>query len=162
MTVGSFNSVIPSTLSIRTNGATGNKCDNSCQQRARTLDSKFKSAPPQKCFLNKTAPRTQAGGPTISGRGVLNGAQTNPCKKIAAEDRRYFILIPYFCKLRWLGKLTIRSAKVRKWVINNGSWVILAITLKNSKQILRLDRTGWRLFSVIFCMLEIIYFLVLF
>uniref|UniRef100_A0A4W2FTS4 Cytoskeleton associated protein 2 like n=1 Tax=Bos indicus x Bos taurus TaxID=30522 RepID=A0A4W2FTS4_BOBOX len=88
LTVGSFNSVIPSTPSIRANGATGNKCNNSCQQRARTLDSKFKSAPPQKCFLNKTAPRTQAGGPTISGRGVPNGAQTNPCKKIAAEDRR--------------------------------------------------------------------------
>ncbi|MXQ82579.1 hypothetical protein E5288_WYG009727 [Bos mutus] len=87
LTVGSFNSVIPSTPSIRANGATGNKCNNSCQQRARTLDSKFKSAPPEKCFLNKTAPRTQAGGPAISGRGVPNGAQTNPCK-IAAEDRR--------------------------------------------------------------------------
>uniref|UniRef100_A0A8C2NKC4 Cytoskeleton-associated protein 2 C-terminal domain-containing protein n=1 Tax=Capra hircus TaxID=9925 RepID=A0A8C2NKC4_CAPHI len=87
LTVGSFDSVIPSTPSIRANGATGNKYNNSCQQRARTLDSKFKSAPPQNCFLNKTAPRTQAGGPTVSGREVPNGAQTNPCK-IAAEDRR--------------------------------------------------------------------------
>ena len=89
LTVGSFDSVIPSTPSIRANGATGNKYNNSCQQRARTLDSKFKSAPPQNCFLNKTAPRTQAGGPTVSGREVPNGAQTNPCK-ITAEDRRYF------------------------------------------------------------------------
>lgn len=126
LTVGSLNSVIPNTPSIRANGATGNKCNTSCQQRARTLDSKFKSAPPQNCFLNKTAPRIQAGGPTISGRGVPDGAQTNPRQKIAAEDRRYFILIPEFCKLRWLGKLTIKNAKVRKWVINNGSWVIFS------------------------------------
>ncbi|XP_043324739.1 cytoskeleton-associated protein 2-like isoform X2 [Cervus canadensis] len=88
LTVGSFNSVIPSTPSIRANGATGNKCNNSCQQRARTVDSKFKGAPPQNCFLNKTAPRIQAGGPTVSGRGVPDGTQTNPRQKIAAEDRR--------------------------------------------------------------------------
>ncbi|XP_043773799.1 cytoskeleton-associated protein 2-like isoform X2 [Cervus elaphus] len=88
LTVGSFNSVIPSTPSIRANGATGNKCNNSCQQRAQTLDSKFKGAPPQNCFLNKTAPRIQAGGPTVSGRGAPDGTQTNPRQKIAAEDRR--------------------------------------------------------------------------
>ncbi|KAM9721340.1 cytoskeleton-associated protein 2-like isoform 2-T2 [Dama dama] len=88
LTVGSFNSVIPSTPSIRANGATGNKCNNSCQQRAQTLDSKFKGAPPQNCFLNKTAPRIQAGGPTVSRRGVPDGTQTNPRQKIAAEDRR--------------------------------------------------------------------------
>uniref|UniRef100_A0A8C6CNQ9 Cytoskeleton associated protein 2 like n=1 Tax=Moschus moschiferus TaxID=68415 RepID=A0A8C6CNQ9_MOSMO len=82
LTVGSFNSIIPGTPSIRANGATGNKCNNSCQQRAQTLDSKFKSAAPPNCFLNKTAPRIQAGGPTVS------GAQTNPRQKIAAEDRR--------------------------------------------------------------------------
>nr|XP_020741690.1 cytoskeleton-associated protein 2-like isoform X2 [Odocoileus virginianus texanus] len=88
LTVGSLNSIIPNTPSIRANGATGHKCNTSCQQRARTLDSKFKSAPPQNCFLNKTAPRIQAGGPTVSGRGVPDGAQTNPRQKIAAEDRR--------------------------------------------------------------------------
>ncbi|XP_065785254.1 cytoskeleton-associated protein 2-like isoform X2 [Muntiacus reevesi] len=88
LTVGSFNSVIPNTPSIRANGATGNKCNNSCQQRARTLDSKIKGAPPQNCFLNKTAPRIQAGGPTVSERGVPDGTQTNPRQKIAAEDRR--------------------------------------------------------------------------
>ncbi|XP_004322154.3 cytoskeleton-associated protein 2-like isoform X2 [Tursiops truncatus] len=88
LTVGSFNSVIPSTPSIRANGAKGNKCNNSCQQKARTLDSKLKRALPQNCFLNKTAPRTQAGGTTVNGRGLPNGTQTNPSKKTTAEDRR--------------------------------------------------------------------------
>ncbi|XP_065747507.1 cytoskeleton-associated protein 2-like [Phocoena phocoena] len=88
LTVGSFNSVIPSTPSIRANGAKGNKCNNSCQQKAQTLDSKLKRALPQNCFLNKTAPRTQAGGTTVNGRGLPNGTQTNPNKKTTAEDRR--------------------------------------------------------------------------
>ncbi|XP_057598450.1 cytoskeleton-associated protein 2-like isoform X2 [Hippopotamus amphibius kiboko] len=87
LTVGRFNSVVPSTPSIRANEANGSKCNNSCQQKARTLDSKLKRALPQNYFLNKTGPRTQAGGTTINGRGVPYGTQANP-NKTTAEDRR--------------------------------------------------------------------------
>lgn len=101
LTLGRFNSVVPSTPSIKANGTNGNKYNNSCQQKTWTLDSKSKRALPQNCFLNKTAPRIQAGGTTINGRRVPNGTQPNPnVKKTTAEDRRYFTLIPKFCKLR--------------------------------------------------------------
>ncbi|XP_054431508.1 cytoskeleton-associated protein 2-like [Pteronotus mesoamericanus] len=88
--VGSFTSVIPSTPSIRASRAKGNKHSSSCQQKAQTLDSKLKGTLPQNHFLNKTAPKTQAGGTAINGRGALNRTQTNPDvkKKITAEDRR--------------------------------------------------------------------------
>ncbi|XP_012300492.1 cytoskeleton-associated protein 2-like [Aotus nancymaae] len=85
LTVGRFNSAIPSTPSIRANGTSGIKCNNNgFQQTAQTLDSKLKKAVPQNHFLNKTAPKTQAGVTTI------NGTQTNPNikKKATAEDRR--------------------------------------------------------------------------
>uniref|UniRef100_A0A673SZX5 Cytoskeleton associated protein 2 like n=1 Tax=Suricata suricatta TaxID=37032 RepID=A0A673SZX5_SURSU len=90
LTVGSFNSVVQSTPNIRANGANGNKYSNSCQQKAQTLDSKLKKTLPQNDFLNKTAPKTQAGNKTIHGGRVPNGTQTNPNikKKITAEDRR--------------------------------------------------------------------------
>ncbi|XP_064234046.1 cytoskeleton-associated protein 2-like isoform X2 [Aotus nancymaae] len=85
LTVGRFNSAIPSTPSIRANGTSGIKCNNNgFQQTAQTLDSKLKKAVPQNHFLNKTAAKTQAGVTTI------NGTQTNPNikKKATAEDRR--------------------------------------------------------------------------
>ncbi|XP_046518973.1 cytoskeleton-associated protein 2-like isoform X1 [Equus quagga] len=90
MTVGSFNSVIPSTPSIRTNGPSENKSNNSCHQKTWTLDSKLKKALPRNHFLNQTAPKTQASDTTISGRRFPNGTQTNPNikKKTTAEDRR--------------------------------------------------------------------------
>ncbi|KFO26706.1 Cytoskeleton-associated protein 2-like, partial [Fukomys damarensis] len=80
---GKFNSVIPSIPSIRANRT------NSFQQRAQTLDPKFKKTVPQKHFLSKTAPKTQASVTTRNGRGVPNAIQTNPnIKKTTAEDRR--------------------------------------------------------------------------
>ncbi|PNJ20063.1 cytoskeleton-associated protein 2-like isoform X1 [Pongo abelii] len=85
LTVGRFNSAIPSTPSIRPNGTSGNKhSNNGFQQKAQTLDSKLKKAVPQNHFLNKTAPKTQADVTTV------NGTQTNPNikKKATAEDRR--------------------------------------------------------------------------
>ncbi|XP_059044347.1 cytoskeleton-associated protein 2-like [Mustela lutreola] len=90
LAVGSFNSVIPSTPNITTNRTNRNKCSNSYQQKAQTLDSKLKKTLPQNHFLNKTAPKTQAGNKTISGGRVPNETQTNPNikKKITAEDRR--------------------------------------------------------------------------
>ncbi|XP_022376168.1 cytoskeleton-associated protein 2-like [Enhydra lutris kenyoni] len=90
LAVGSFNSVIPSTPNITANGTNGNKCSNSYQQKAQTLDSKLKKTLPQNHFLNKTAPKTQAGNKTISGGRVPNETQTIPNikKKITAEDRR--------------------------------------------------------------------------
>ncbi|XP_014647092.1 PREDICTED: cytoskeleton-associated protein 2-like [Ceratotherium simum simum] len=90
LTVGSFNAVLPSTPSLRANGTNGNKRNNSCQQKAWTLDSKLKKALPQSHFLTKTAPKTQAGDTTTHGKGVPNGTQTNPHikKKTTAEDRR--------------------------------------------------------------------------
>uniref|UniRef100_A0A2K5EUU0 Cytoskeleton-associated protein 2 C-terminal domain-containing protein n=1 Tax=Aotus nancymaae TaxID=37293 RepID=A0A2K5EUU0_AOTNA len=96
LTVGRFNSAIPSTPSIRANGTSGIKCNNNgFQQTAQTLDSKLKKAVPQNHFLNKTAAKTQAGVTTI------NGTQTNPNikKKATAEDRRYFALILSFWKI---------------------------------------------------------------
>ncbi|XP_039087659.1 cytoskeleton-associated protein 2-like [Hyaena hyaena] len=90
LTVGNFNSVIPSTPNITSNGTNGNKWSNSCQQKTQTLDSKLKKILPQNHFLNRTAPKTQAGNKTIHGGRVPNGTQTNPNikKKITAEDRR--------------------------------------------------------------------------
>ncbi|XP_032033539.1 cytoskeleton-associated protein 2-like isoform X2 [Hylobates moloch] len=85
LTVGRFDSAIPSTPSIRPNGTSGNKHNNNgFQQKAQTLDSKLKKAVPQNHFLNKTAPKTQADVTTV------NGTQTNPNikKKATAEDRR--------------------------------------------------------------------------
>ncbi|XP_040352693.1 cytoskeleton-associated protein 2-like isoform X1 [Herpailurus yagouaroundi] len=88
--VGSFNSVVPSTPNITANGTNGNRCSNSCQQKAQILDTKLKKTLPQNHFLSKTAPKTQAGNKTIHGGRVPNGTQTNPNikKKITAEDRR--------------------------------------------------------------------------
>ncbi|KAF0876587.1 CKP2L protein, partial [Crocuta crocuta] len=90
LTVGNFNSVIPSTPNITSNVTNGNKWSNSCQQKTQTLDSKLKKILPQNHFLNRTAPKTQAGNKTIHGGRVPNGTQTNPNikKKITAEDRR--------------------------------------------------------------------------
>ncbi|XP_004844585.1 cytoskeleton-associated protein 2-like [Heterocephalus glaber] len=80
---GNFNSVIPSTPSITANRT------NSFQQRAQTLDPKLKKTVPQKHFLSKTAPKTQASVTTRNGRGVPNATQTNPnIKMTTAEDRR--------------------------------------------------------------------------
>ncbi|XP_069869353.1 cytoskeleton-associated protein 2-like isoform X1 [Dipodomys merriami] len=82
-------SVIPSTPSIKANRTNDNKFK-IFQQKAQTLNSKLKTALPQKHFLNKTAPKTKAGITTINGRGVPNDTQTNPNtkKKAATEDRR--------------------------------------------------------------------------
>jgi cytoskeleton-associated protein 2 len=93
LTTGSFNSVILSTPSTKANRTNGNKFNNILQQNTQTLESKLKKALPQNHFLNKTAPRTQAGITTINGRGVPNGAQTNPNikKNTTAEDRRYIV-----------------------------------------------------------------------
>uniref|UniRef100_H0VGW1 Cytoskeleton associated protein 2 like n=1 Tax=Cavia porcellus TaxID=10141 RepID=H0VGW1_CAVPO len=79
---GNFLSVLPMTPSIRTNGT------NSFQQRAQTVDPKLKKTFPQKHFLSKTAPKTQASVTTRNER-VPDDTQTNPTvKKTAAEDRR--------------------------------------------------------------------------
>lgn len=89
LAVGNFNSIIPSTPSVRANGTNGNQCNNSCQQKPWTLEAKVKKTLPQNHFLNKTAPKTQAGNTTINGRPVPKETQTNPnTKKTTAEDRR--------------------------------------------------------------------------
>ncbi|KAM6179266.1 cytoskeleton-associated protein 2-like [Erethizon dorsatum] len=80
---GNFNSIIPSTASIKANRTS------SFLQKAQTLDPKLRKTFPQKHFLSKTAPKTQASITTRYGRGVPNGIQTNPnIKKTTAEDRR--------------------------------------------------------------------------
>ncbi|XP_011823407.1 PREDICTED: cytoskeleton-associated protein 2-like isoform X1 [Mandrillus leucophaeus] len=81
LTVGRFDSAIPSTPSIRPNGTSCNKRNNNdFQQKARTLK---KAVVPQNHFLNKTAPK-KADVTTV------NETQTNPNikKKATAEDRR--------------------------------------------------------------------------
>ncbi|XP_045406022.1 cytoskeleton-associated protein 2-like [Lemur catta] len=90
VTAGSYNSVVPCTPSTRANGTNGNKRGNSFQQKAHTLDCKLKKAVPQNHFLNKTAPKTQAGVTNINGRRVPNETQMNPNikKKATVEDRR--------------------------------------------------------------------------
>ncbi|XP_062065818.1 cytoskeleton-associated protein 2-like [Lepus europaeus] len=90
LTVRSFHSVIPSTPNLRANRTNDNKYGNSLQQKAQTLDSKLKRAPPQNSFLSKTAPKPQAGVTATNRSRVLTGAQTNPNikKKATAEDRR--------------------------------------------------------------------------
>lgn len=113
LAVGSFPLVIPNTPSVRASTAKGNKRSSSCQQKARTLDSKLKGALPQNSFLNKTAPKTQAGSTAISGRGVPNGTHTNlhVKKKITAEDRRYVAFIPKSqCKM-------IRQSDSQEYVV---------------------------------------------
>ncbi|KAM5227574.1 cytoskeleton-associated protein 2-like [Ctenodactylus gundi] len=82
---GSFNSVIPSTPSIK-----ANRTNNHFQQKAQTLDSKLKNTFPQNHFLSKTAPKTQASIISRNGRGIPNCTQTNPDieKKTTVEDRR--------------------------------------------------------------------------
>ncbi|XP_053445806.1 cytoskeleton-associated protein 2-like [Nycticebus coucang] len=89
-TVGHFNSVISSTPTVRANGTSGNKCGNSFQQKAQTLDYKLKKSLPQSHFLNKTAPKTQADFTNKNGQKVPNGTQanTNIKKKATVEDRR--------------------------------------------------------------------------
>ncbi|XP_013378311.1 PREDICTED: cytoskeleton-associated protein 2-like [Chinchilla lanigera] len=83
LTAGGLSSVFPATPSMRANRT------NSFQQRAQTLDPKLKKTVPQKHFLSKTAPKTQASVTTRNGRGVPDGTQTNPnIKKTTAEDRR--------------------------------------------------------------------------
>ncbi|KAM4867097.1 cytoskeleton-associated protein 2-like [Thomomys bottae] len=82
-------SVVPSTPSIKANKTNDTKFNNLLQQKAQTLNCKLKNAPPQNHFLNKTAPKSQAGIKTINGRGDPNDTQTNPdIKKKPAEDRR--------------------------------------------------------------------------
>lgn len=89
LAVGSFTSVIPNTPSVRVSTTKGHKHSSSCQHKARTLDSKLKGALSQNPFLNKTAPKMQAGGTAVNGRGVPNGTQIHPdVKKITAENRR--------------------------------------------------------------------------
>ncbi|XP_039728554.1 cytoskeleton-associated protein 2-like isoform X1 [Pteropus medius] len=81
-------SVTTHTPNTRANGPNGHK-HSSCQQKARTLDSKLKGALPQNHFLNKTAPQTQAGSTAINRRGAPDGGQTNAgVKKATAGDRR--------------------------------------------------------------------------
>ncbi|KAM9211779.1 cytoskeleton-associated protein 2-like [Dugong dugon] len=88
LTADNSNPVIPSTPSIRANGTNGNKCNNDFQPKAQTLDSKLKRTLYQNYFLNKTAPKTQAGDITMN-RRVPDGTPTNPnIKKKATEDRR--------------------------------------------------------------------------
>lgn len=109
LALGSSASVTTRTLNTRANGPNGHK-HSSCQEKARTLDSKLKGALPQNNFLNKTAPQTQTGGTAINGRGVPDGSQTNAgVKKTTAGDRRYFDLIPNLNSLRCLGKPTGRD-----------------------------------------------------
>nr|XP_004669827.2 cytoskeleton-associated protein 2-like isoform X1 [Jaculus jaculus] len=83
------NSVIPSTPRIR-EITTNNKYNNIFQQKPQTLDSKFKKALPHNHFLNKTAPKSQAGITTINKKAPPSGTQTHPNinKKTTAEDRR--------------------------------------------------------------------------
>ncbi|XP_031227728.1 cytoskeleton-associated protein 2-like isoform X2 [Mastomys coucha] len=88
LTASKFNSVIPSTPNIRTNKTLNNKYNNIFQQKAQTLDSKFKKFPPQSHFLNKTAPRTQASTATASRKGAPSVTQTHPRVKNPGEDRR--------------------------------------------------------------------------
>lgn len=109
LALGSSASVTTRTPNTRANGPNGHK-HSSCQEKARTLDSKLKGALPQNNFLNKTAPQTQTGGTAINGRGVPDGSQTNAgVKKTTAGDRRYFDLIPNLNSLRCLGKPTGRD-----------------------------------------------------
>lgn len=96
LTAGNFNPVIPSTPSIR-----ANKCNNIFQQKAQTVDFKFKKVLPQSQFLNKTAPKTKAGTATTSRKEAPSATQTHPrVKKTEVEDRRYFALILRYCNLR--------------------------------------------------------------
>ncbi|EDL80159.1 rCG26481 [Rattus norvegicus] len=86
---GDFNSVIPSTPNIRANKTLNSKYSSTFQQKAQTVDSKFKRFPPQSHFLNKTAPRTQASTTAASRKGAPSVTQTHPhVKKPEGEDRR--------------------------------------------------------------------------
>ncbi|XP_052039555.1 cytoskeleton-associated protein 2-like isoform X4 [Apodemus sylvaticus] len=89
LTASNLNSVIPSTPNIRANKTLNSKYNNIFQQKAQTLDSKFKKFPPQSHFLNKTAPRTQASTAAASRKGAPSATQTHPrVKQPEAEDRR--------------------------------------------------------------------------
>lgn len=89
LTARNFNSVIPSTPNMRANKTLNNKYNNIFQQKAQTLDSKFRKFPPQSHFLNKTAPRTQASTAAASRKGAPSATQTHPHgKKPEGEDRR--------------------------------------------------------------------------
>ncbi|XP_035299134.1 cytoskeleton-associated protein 2-like isoform X1 [Cricetulus griseus] len=81
--------VILSTPSIRANKIQNNKNGNIFQPKAQTLDFKFKKVLPQSQFLNKTAPKIQAGTATTSRNGAPSASQTHPrVKKTEVEDRR--------------------------------------------------------------------------
>ncbi|XP_040602209.1 cytoskeleton-associated protein 2-like [Mesocricetus auratus] len=81
--------VILSTPSIRASKTQNNKSSNIFQQKAQTLDFKFKKLLPQSQFLNKTAPKTQAGTATMRRKGAPSASQTHPrVKKTDVEDRR--------------------------------------------------------------------------
>ncbi|XP_034349774.1 cytoskeleton-associated protein 2-like isoform X1 [Arvicanthis niloticus] len=89
LTAGNCNSVIPSTPNVRANKALNSKYNNIFQQKAQTLDSKFKKFPPQSHFLSRTAPRTQASTAATSGKGAPSATQTHPhVKNAEGEDRR--------------------------------------------------------------------------
>lgn len=86
---GNFNSALPITPSISVNGINRNKFNTCCQPKAQTVDSRLKTTLPQNRFLSRTAPRTQAGGIALKGRGSPHGTQTNPdAKNTAAKNRR--------------------------------------------------------------------------
>ncbi|XP_059117386.1 cytoskeleton-associated protein 2-like [Peromyscus eremicus] len=89
LTAGNFNPVILSTPSIRANKTHDNKCNNIFQQKAQTLDLKFKKVLPQSQFLNRTAPKPKAGTATTSRKEAPSATQTHPrVKKTEVEDRR--------------------------------------------------------------------------
>ncbi|XP_055470234.1 cytoskeleton-associated protein 2-like [Psammomys obesus] len=93
LTAGNFNSVIPSTPSIRTNKTYNNKCNSIFQQKAQTLDSRFKKVLPQSHFLSKTALKPQVEREQASRKGAPSASQTHPhVKQTKAEDRRKQLL----------------------------------------------------------------------
>ncbi|KAL1789247.1 cytoskeleton-associated protein 2-like [Sigmodon hispidus] len=89
LTTGNCNSAILSNPSIRVNKTPHNKFSSTFQQKAQTLDFKFKKVLPQSQFLSKTAPKTQVGTATTSRKRPLNATQTHSCvKRTEVEDRR--------------------------------------------------------------------------
>ncbi|KAL6090135.1 hypothetical protein STEG23_020758, partial [Scotinomys teguina] len=89
LTAGNFSPAILSTPNIRASKTHDNKCNNIFQQKAQTLDFKFKKVLPQSQFLNKTAPKTKAGTATTSRKEAPSATQTHPrVKKTEGEDRR--------------------------------------------------------------------------
>uniref|UniRef100_A0A8C6RUD7 Cytoskeleton associated protein 2-like n=1 Tax=Nannospalax galili TaxID=1026970 RepID=A0A8C6RUD7_NANGA len=90
LTASSFNSVVPSTPSIRANRTHNNKYKDILQQKAQTVDYKFKKALPGNHFLSKTASKTRSGFSTVNETRAPSATQPHPNveKKTAAEDRR--------------------------------------------------------------------------